>query len=143
VQVIFAVTDLRRSLEFYKHAFGWPRNERIDYSNYVEFLPPDGGALGLYERAGFAATVGAEPAPLDGRVSPAYLYVRVEDVRATVAALEEAGGRLLSPLATREWGEEAAWFADPDGNVLAVAQATTQDAELAARRSAQEPSSPI
>jgi catechol 2,3-dioxygenase-like lactoylglutathione lyase family enzyme len=71
---------------------------------------------------GFAVTVGAEPAALDGRVSPAYLYVRVEDVRATVAALEEAGGRPLSPLAARDWGEEAAWFADPDGNVVAVAQ---------------------
>jgi catechol 2,3-dioxygenase-like lactoylglutathione lyase family enzyme len=123
VQVIFAVSDLRRSLEFYERAFGWPRNDWIDYTNYVELLPPDGGALGLYEREGFAATVGAEPAALDGRVSPAYLYVRVEDVRAAVAALEEAGARQLSPLTKRDWGEEAAWFADPDGNVVAVAQA--------------------
>jgi hypothetical protein len=28
----------------------------------------------------------------------------------------------LSPLADHTWGERAAWFADPDGNVVAVAE---------------------
>jgi predicted enzyme related to lactoylglutathione lyase len=123
VQVIFAVEDLSRSLEFYERAFAWPRNPRIDFANYVDLHPPDGGSLGLYERDGFAATVGAEPADTPaGRVPPAYLYVRVDDASATVSALEAAGGRSLSPLTTREWGEDAAWFADPDGNVVAIAQ---------------------
>lgn len=123
MQVIFAVSDLARSLEFYERAFGWPRNEWIDYTNYVELLPPDGGALGLFERDGFAETVGADPTDVpDGRVAPAYLYVRVEDIEAAAARVEAVGGRLLSPLAPRSWGEVAAWFADPDGNVVAVAQ---------------------
>jgi catechol 2,3-dioxygenase-like lactoylglutathione lyase family enzyme len=130
VQVIFAVDDLARSLNFYERAFGWPRNERIDYTNYVELLPPDGGALGLFDRDGFAETVGAEPTdvPVD-RVAPAYLYVRVADVRATAADVEAAGGRPLSSLASRSWGEEAVWFADPDGNVVAVAQPTVVGAD--------------
>ncbi|MBA3412801.1 MAG: VOC family protein, partial [Actinobacteria bacterium] len=59
----------------------------------------------------------------NGRVPPAYVYVRVEDVDATAARLEQVGGRVLSPLEERAWGERAAWFADPDGNVVAVAQA--------------------
>jgi predicted enzyme related to lactoylglutathione lyase len=123
VQVIFAVDDLARALDFYERTFGWPRNELIDYTNYVELLSPDGGALGLYERDGFAETVGAEPARVpDDRVAPAYLYIRVDDVRAAAANAEAAGGRPLSPLTPRSWGEEAAWFADPDGNVVAVAQ---------------------
>jgi len=124
VQVIFAVSDLARSLAFYERAFDWPRNERIDHTNCVELLPPDGGALGLFEREGFAGTVGAEPIEVpNGEVAPAYLYVRVEDVEATAARVEAAGGRPLSALAPRSWGEEAAWFADPDGNVVAVARA--------------------
>jgi len=124
MQVVFAVSDLERSLDFYDRVFGWPRNEAIDYSNYVELLPLDGGALGLYEREGFAQTVGAGAIEVaNGRVPPAYVYVRVEDVDATAAQLEEAGGRALSPLEERAWGERAAWFADPDGNVVAVAQA--------------------
>jgi predicted enzyme related to lactoylglutathione lyase len=117
------VSDLRRSLEFYESAFDWPRNDLIDYANYVELKPPDGGSLGLYERDGFAETVGGAPADVpDGRVAPSYLYVRVEDAKAAAARLEEAGGRPLSPLRARQWGEQAAWFADPDGNVVAVAQ---------------------
>jgi uncharacterized protein len=123
MQVVFAVADLARSLDFYERAFGWPRNEWIDYANYVELLPPNGGALGLYERDGYAELVGTEPAEIpEGRVSPAYLYVRVEDVEEAVRRIEAAGGRPLGELAPRSWGETAAWFADPDGNVVAVAQ---------------------
>ena len=123
MQVIFAVADLARSLDFYERAFGWPRNEQIDYENYVELLPPNGGSLGLYERDGYAALVGAEPAEIpEGLVSPAYLYVRVEDVEEAVRSIEAAGGRPLGELAPRSWGETAAWFSDPDGNVVAVAQ---------------------
>ena len=59
MQVIFAVSDVRQSVAFYEQAFGWPRNQRIDYSNYVEFVL-DGGSLGLYERSGYAEEVGAE-----------------------------------------------------------------------------------
>ena len=124
MHVIFAVKDVARSVEFYEHVFGWPRNDWIDYSNYVELKPPEGGALGLYERKGYAGEVGAEPVETNGRVSPAYLYVRVENVEASAARLAEAGARPLSPLSDRAWGERAAWFADPDGNVVAVAQST-------------------
>jgi predicted enzyme related to lactoylglutathione lyase len=122
VQVIFAVADLATSLAFYERAFDWPRNDRIDFANYVELLPPDGGSLGLFERDGYAETVGAEPAVVSNdHVAPAYLYVRLQDVEEAVARIEEAGGRPLSPLRPRSWGERAAWFADPDGNVIAVA----------------------
>jgi predicted enzyme related to lactoylglutathione lyase len=126
VQVVLAVSDLERSLDFYERAFDWPRNERIDYTNYVELLPPDGGAVGLFESDGYSQLVGADSAPIPGgQVAPAYVYVRVKDVEATATRLEEAGGRPLSPLAPRSWGEDAAWFADPDGNVIAVAQRAT------------------
>jgi predicted enzyme related to lactoylglutathione lyase len=122
MQVILAVADVTRSAGFYERAFGWARNPLVDYANYVELLPPDGGAIGLYERRGYAAEVGAEPAELGGGVSSAYMYLRVEDADETAAAIVDAGGRPLSPLAERDWGERAAWFADPDGHVLAVAQ---------------------
>jgi catechol 2,3-dioxygenase-like lactoylglutathione lyase family enzyme len=122
VHVIFAVSDIDRSVAFYQGVFGWPRNERIDYREYVELSAPD-GTLGLCERETYAGLTQAAPmAPRNGEISPAYLYVRVSDVRATIARLDEAGARALAPLASRSWGEEAAWFADPDGNVVAVAQ---------------------
>ena len=58
-------------------------------------------------------------------MSPAYVYVRVDDLDEAVARIETAGGRPLSPVSAREWGETAAWFAHPDGNVLVVARSTT------------------
>jgi catechol 2,3-dioxygenase-like lactoylglutathione lyase family enzyme len=123
MQVIFGVADISRSREFYDRAFAWPRNPLVDFDNYVEYLPPDGGAVGLYARDGYAAEVGAPPVDIDGeRVSSSYLYVRVDDVDAAVEAIRAAGGRPLSALSDRAWGERAAWFADPDRNVIAVAQ---------------------
>ena len=122
MQVIFAVKDVTRSVAFYEQALGWPRNPKISFANYVELQAPEGGTLGLYDRNGYAGEVGAEPAELNGHVAPAYLYVRVPNVDDAVAAFEAAGARPLSPLADRVWGERAAWFADPDGNVVAVAE---------------------
>jgi len=122
VHVIFAVSDVTRSADFYQRVFGWPRNERIDYREYVELNAPD-GTLGLCERDTYARLTGATPmASENGDASPAYLYVRVADVSAAIAKLDEAGARALAPLASRSWGDEAAWFADHDGNVVAVAQ---------------------
>ena len=124
MQVIFAVNDVTRSAAFYQGVFGWPRNELIDYREYVELHAP-GGTLGLCERDTYASLTQATPmTPENGDVSPAYLYVRVPDVREAIAKLDEAGARPLAPLGRRSWGDEAAWFADPDGNVVAVAQAS-------------------
>lgn len=122
MQLILAVSDLGRSVEFYERAFGWPRNPAVNFGNYVELLSPEGGALGLYERHGFAAEVGAEPMQVNGDVAPAYMYVRVDDVETACDRLRSAGARSLSDLRQRDWGESAAWFADPDGHVVAVAQ---------------------
>jgi catechol 2,3-dioxygenase-like lactoylglutathione lyase family enzyme len=123
MHVIFAVSDVARSKAFYQSVFEWPQNGRIDYDDYVELHAPD-GTLGLCERGTYARLTEATPiTPGNGDVSPAYLYVRVPDAQATVVKMGAAGARELAPLAGRSWGEEAAWFADPDGNVVAVAQA--------------------
>jgi catechol 2,3-dioxygenase-like lactoylglutathione lyase family enzyme len=125
MQVILAVDDVERSVDFYERAFGWPRNPRIDYSNYVELLEPTGGCLGLFERGAFARTAGAETPAKPERQTATELYVRVDDVEPVIDRLEELGARQLAPLAPREWGEEAAYYADPDGNVVAVARRLT------------------
>ncbi len=125
MQVILAVDDVGRSVDFYERALGWPRNPRIDYSNYVELLEPGGGCLGLFERSAFARTAGAEAPPAkpeaDGQTATE-LYFRVDDVAPVMERLEELGARRLAPLQEKEWGEEAAYYADPDGNVVAVAR---------------------
>lgn len=55
----------------------------------------------------------AQLIPIDFRTNEPDTYI---------ARLEELGARALSPMALRDWGDEAAYFADPDGNVVVIAR---------------------
>jgi predicted enzyme related to lactoylglutathione lyase len=119
--IILAVSDLTRSVKFYREAFGWP--QKVDERSYAEFELPLGQRLGLYTREGFGLNTGLEPSlPLEGSLSGTEIYFYAEDVAASLLRLEEAGARHLHPLMLREWGDEAAYCADPDGNVLVIAR---------------------
>jgi catechol 2,3-dioxygenase-like lactoylglutathione lyase family enzyme len=122
MHVILGVADARRSAAFYENVFGWRRNPRVDFENYVELMQGEEQWLGLYEREGFAASSGATLAPAGAHQTATELYVLVDDVAPLVERLREAGAKPLSPLAPRDWGDEAAYFADPDGNIVAVGQ---------------------
>jgi predicted enzyme related to lactoylglutathione lyase len=119
--LILAVEDLIRAVRFYRAAFGWVQT--VDGAIYAEFALPDDQRLGLYARAGFERNVGQ--APLKGRrgeITGTEFYLYVDDLAAAIARVEAAGSRALSPRAQRAWGDEAAYFADPDGNVIVLAR---------------------
>jgi catechol 2,3-dioxygenase-like lactoylglutathione lyase family enzyme len=119
--VILAVTDLPRSVAFWCEAF--ELSPRVQAPSYVELELAGGPALGLYEREGFGRNTGQVPARLGaGEIAPTELYFRCEDLERAIAGLERAGARCLSRCALREWGDEAAYYADPDGNVVVVAR---------------------
>ncbi len=118
--LILAVEDLPRAAAFYDAAFGWEVgwNEPV----YREYRLPGGTGLSLYARAGFAANTGLTPAAVPpGATTSTEIYLRVADLEAACARLRAAGARELSPPADRVWGDRAAYFADPDGNVIGVA----------------------
>jgi catechol 2,3-dioxygenase-like lactoylglutathione lyase family enzyme len=125
MHLVLAVSDVDRAYAFYRGVFGWESHLGWP-GEYEELVVTEDDRLGLYRRDGWAASAGAEPAELNGHVSPAYLYVRVDDLEGTIERLRAAGARPLSPRADRNWGDEAAYFADPDGNVVAVAARLTQ-----------------
>ncbi|MDP2314037.1 MAG: VOC family protein [Pseudomonadota bacterium] len=79
------------------------------------------GGIGLDAREGYARNVGATPAHAEG-ITATELYFRVPDLEASCAKLEHAGAQRLSAASLRPWGETAAYYADPDGNVVAVAR---------------------
>ncbi len=121
VLTILAVQDLQRSAAFYGQAFAWP--VQVDTPVYVELALPDGRGLGLYQREGFGKNTGQVPTVVPaGELAGHELYFHVDDLAAMVSRLGDAGARLLSPAAVRDWGDEAAYFADPDGNVIVVAR---------------------
>jgi predicted enzyme related to lactoylglutathione lyase len=122
---ILAVADLPRAMAFYDAAFEWRRV--VDTPVYVE-LDAGGHHLGLYQRDGFAKNTKQAPtrAP-DGEITATEIYVRVGDLDAAIARLSRHGARVLSPRAPRPWGDDAAYFADPDGNVLVLAALSAGD----------------
>ena len=122
MHLVLAVSDVERAKQFYGDAFGW--KPHLEWpGEYAELELPDNDWLGLYREDGFAESAGAPVEELKrGRYSGAELYVQVADVGEATKALSEAGAKALSPLAKRGWGHEAAYFADPDGNIVAVAR---------------------
>ena len=121
VLTILAVANLDRSTRFYEQAFGWPATVRVPV--YVEFELPGGQRLGVYDREGFARNTGVLPSKVAPEgISGTEIYLRCADLDTTISRLEQAGARALSAKALRPWGDEAAYFADPDGNVLVVAR---------------------
>ena len=121
ILTILAVEDLSRAARFYREAFNWPT--RVEVPVFVEFELPDGRGLGVYQREGFARNAGQMPElPAPGAISGAEIYLRCDDLGAAIARVERAGGRRLSARAPRDWGDEAAYYADPDGHVVVVAR---------------------
>lgn len=119
--LVFAVQDVARARAFYDAAFGW--EVAVALPVFVEYRIGPGLGLGLYAREGYARNTGAMPCVTPpGAISAAEVYLRVDDLEAAVLRLERAGARVLSPISTRPWGDEAAYFADPDGNVVTVAR---------------------
>ena len=122
---VLAVTDLKRSVAFYKAAFDWP--VRIEAPVLVEFELPGGGGLAVYQREYFSKNTGETPqaTPATGTTT-VELYFCCADLKSSMMRMSAAGGRLISPLADRPWGDEAAYYADPDGNVLVLSRQLKQ-----------------
>ncbi len=121
VLTILAVSELRRAAEFYSRALGW--KQTVSVPVYVELEGPGGMRLGVYERSGFGRNTGRVPFRVPpGELAPVELYFHVDDLDAAIARLREAGATELSAKAAREWGDEAAYFADPEGNVVVLAR---------------------
>lgn len=122
VLTILATPDKARLLAFYRAAFpDWALG--VDVPPYAELSLPGGARLGLYQREGFAANTGELPALVpEGALAHVELYLHADEPALVEARLSAAGARPLSPRAARPWGDEASYWADPDGNVVVCAR---------------------
>lgn len=123
--VILAVEDLARSVAFYRALLA--SDPVVESPSYVEIPTGSLARVGLYARAGFERNTAAPASgsPASGTTSTE-IYLRVDDLDAAILRLRAAGARELAPRASRNWGDDAAYFADPDGNVVAVARPTAR-----------------
>jgi predicted enzyme related to lactoylglutathione lyase len=132
VLIILAVTDLPRAVAFYQAAFGWSRS--ADTPVYVEFQMTNGQRLGLYQREAFTRNTNQPPHQVPpGTITATEVYFHTDDPPGLIARLAAAGARCLSALAPRDWGDEAAYFTDLEGNVLVIARPLARNVQPSSR----------
>ncbi len=98
--------DLKKTTEFYTSLFGWSASE-IPYASLINTQ----SASGI---PGHITALGHEP---NNYVT---FYIEVEDINQTLADIEKAGGKkLVGPVPLPD-KKQFAWFADPEGNMVAL-----------------------
>jgi catechol 2,3-dioxygenase-like lactoylglutathione lyase family enzyme len=117
--VVLGVSDLERSVRFYRDGLGLPRRESAPE---IAFFTTRGTWLSLYERKALAEDAGVSA---DGRgfagVTLAHNVRSREEVDRVIATALAAGARVTSPAQERFWGGYSGYFADPDGFLWEVA----------------------
>lgn len=119
-EFILYVQDQQRSRDLYRVLLD--REPVLDVPGMTEF-DLGGCKLGLMPASGIARIITpALPHPDAGHGVPrCELYLRVDDLDAAIARAMQAGLAVISPAAERDWGDRVAYFADPDGHVIALA----------------------
>lgn len=100
-------TDIARSADFYQKTFGWKVRRRGDGSTAFDD--------GVGEVSGTWVT-GRTPATLGFVV-----YIMVDDIAATCAAIVANGGEIVQPIGVDD-PEITARFRDPGGNIVGLYQ---------------------
>lgn len=121
VHLILYVRDQEAATAFWRAVLD--RTPALHVPGMTEFTLDARVVLGLMPEAGIRSLLGpALPDPAAGHGVPrAEVYLVVDDAAACHARALAAGARELSPLASRSWGDDAAYSLDPDGHVLAFA----------------------
>lgn len=119
--VILAIEELPRSIAFYRAVLGW--EQPVSTPVYAELSSPNGMRLGLYDRRGFGNNIGQVPVPIAGPVATTEIYLYADDLEAVLARASDAGAKMLSAPSERPWGDRVGYVADPDGYVVAFAEA--------------------
>ena len=107
-QVTVPITDLARSIEFYR-GLGLRLIVRDESAGYARFLLPDGGST-------FSVHLAGRPiAP-----SQVVIYFECDDLDARYARLSTAGYHFTSPPTDQSWLWREAMLVDPDGQQICL-----------------------
>lgn len=104
--LILPSADPRRSASFYATVFNWSIRDHDDGS--VAFDDPAGGVSGMWT---------TDRTPADGGYE---VDIMVDDVAATISAIEAHGGTVVEAPRQLSAQETYAVFRDPDGNRLGL-----------------------
>jgi catechol 2,3-dioxygenase-like lactoylglutathione lyase family enzyme len=132
-----SVSDLERSLRFYRDALGFEREHELHVAGepvdtllrlhgadlHAVYLMRDGVRIELLHFASPPAPPPRTRAMHEHGLT--HLSFRVTDLEATLAALRAAGERVLEETIIRfpEFGSAACFITDPDGQLIELVQA--------------------
>ncbi len=118
--VTLGVRDLERAVAFYRDGLGWPLSS-ASVGDFAIFALSTGTALALYPRDLLAADAHVKDGGGFGGITLAQNVADKQAVDNVLAQAVGAGGTLLKPAVTAEWGGYSGYFADPDGHPWEVA----------------------
>lgn len=118
--VTLGVSDLARSVEFYRDGLGLVLHDENTES--IAFFENRGTWLALYPREALAADVGI---PTEGSgfsgVTLAHNLRSREEVNELLDVAVAAGATLVKPAQDTFWGGYSGYFSDPDGYLWEIA----------------------
>ena len=118
--VTLGVTDLPRSVRFYRDGLGLPLRDEDTES--IAFFETRGTWLALYPRDALAIDVGI---PSEGSGFPgvtlAHNVRTTGEVDELLRVAVEAGATLVKPAEDTFWGGYSGYFTDPDGHLWEIA----------------------
>ncbi|WP_327098451.1 VOC family protein [Nocardia vinacea] len=126
--ITLAVSDLERSLRFYRDGLGlsspgiigteFVRDEHNPGGSVAMFTLDNGLILSLYSRTDLAMDAGIAVDRVTGSpMSLGFFADSREDVDRILQQAEQAGGTIVRQPVTRPWDIYAGYFADPDGHL--------------------------
>jgi catechol 2,3-dioxygenase-like lactoylglutathione lyase family enzyme len=120
--VTLGVSDLERSVTFYRDGLGWPKSGIG--GDEVAFLKTGGVVIALFPRASFADDAGVNVDDVGHGAyscfSLAHNVAEEEDVDSVLAEAAEAGATIVKEAQEIFFGRHG-FFADPDGFLWEVA----------------------
>jgi catechol 2,3-dioxygenase-like lactoylglutathione lyase family enzyme len=124
--ITLGVSDLNKSLEFYRDGLGLPTKgiigEEFEDGAAVFFNMNEDLILALYPTASLAkdANITATQERL-GAVSIGHIVKSQEEVDRIMSQAERAGAVVTDPPRDRFWGGYSGYFHDPDGHLWEIA----------------------
>ena len=118
--VTLGVSDLKRSLAFYRDGLGWPTHAYNPDADVV-FFALEGTWLALYPRDKLAEDAGVTDGSGFGGITLAHNEPSQDAVDHAYAQAVAAGAKPVKPPAKSFWGGYSGYFADPDGYMWEIA----------------------